>query len=87
MDWLRAGEALSAGWLTATRLDVSVLPLSAVIEVAASRPAIRRLIGGSGHPYLVLRFAAVEPDGEPRPVTPRLPASTMIEGFDPGQAR
>lgn len=29
IDWLRAGEALSAGWLTATELGIAVLPLSA----------------------------------------------------------
>jgi hypothetical protein len=81
-DWLGAGEALSAAWLTATQIGVSVLPLSAVIEVAAGRPAIRRLIGGAGYPYLVLRFAAVEP-GKPRPpFTPRLPAATTVEGLD-----
>ncbi len=33
LDWLRAGEALSAAWLTAIELEVSVLPLSATIEV------------------------------------------------------
>ena len=32
VDWLRAGEALSAAWLTATELGLSVLPLSATIE-------------------------------------------------------
>jgi hypothetical protein len=31
VDWLRAGEALSAAWLTATELAVSVLPLSATV--------------------------------------------------------
>jgi nitroreductase len=41
LDWLRAGEALSAGWLTATELGVSVLPLSATVEVTAARQAMR----------------------------------------------
>jgi hypothetical protein len=78
-DWLAAGEALSAGWLTATELDVSVLPLSIVVEVADSRAAIRRLLGQSGHPYLVLRFAAVDPAGDKSPRTPRLPVDAIIE--------
>lgn len=26
LNWLRAGEALSAGWLTATERGVSILP-------------------------------------------------------------
>jgi hypothetical protein len=80
-DWLGAGEALSAAWLTATGIDVSVLPLSAVIEVAPGRPAIRRMIGGAGYPYLVLRFAAVEPGGQRPPRAPRLPGTTTVEGL------
>jgi nitroreductase len=80
-DWLGAGEALSAGWLTATRLDVSVLPLSAVIEVASARPPIRRMLSGIGYPYLVLRFAAMEPGERRPPPTPRLPGTTTVEGL------
>jgi hypothetical protein len=78
-DWLRAGEALSAGWLTATRLNVSVLPLSAVVAVPAARRAIRRLVGGPVYPYLLLRFAAADEDPPER--TPRLPATTVIDGL------
>jgi nitroreductase len=80
-DWLGAGEALSAGWLTATGLDVSVLPLSSVIEVPAGRPPIRRMMGGAGYPYLILRFAAMDPGDRRPPPTPRLPATTTVEGF------
>jgi hypothetical protein len=82
-DWLGAGEALSAGWLTATQLDVSVLPLSAVIEVAAGHPPIRRMLGGAGYPYLVLRFAVMEPGQRRPPPTPRLPGTTTVEGLRP----
>jgi hypothetical protein len=81
-DWLRAGEALSAGWLTAIRLDVSLLPLSSVIEVAEGRPPIRRIMGTAGYPYLVLRFAAADPGGPP-PATPRLPGGSTVEGLGP----
>ena len=49
------------GWLTATALLVSVLPLSIVVEVAGSREMIQRLMGGYELPYLVLRFAAADP--------------------------
>jgi hypothetical protein len=78
-DWLAAGEALSAGWLTATHLDVSVLPLSSVVEVASSRDMIRRLLGRSGFPYLVLRFAARNPADDRSLPTPRMPAEATIE--------
>ncbi len=80
-DWLRAGEALSAGWLTATRLDVAVLPLSAVVAVPAARRIVRRLTGGSGCPYLVLRFAAADDGAQPPGRTSRLPAGTVVEGL------
>jgi hypothetical protein len=75
-DWLMAGEALSAGWLTATALDVAVLPLSVVTEVAGSRNRIRGLLDWSGYPHLVLRLASGVDDDAPR--TPRLPATAVV---------
>ncbi|GID90658.1 Acg family FMN-binding oxidoreductase [Amorphoplanes digitatis] len=79
LGWLRAGEALSAAWLTAAEHGVSVLPLSATIEVAATRECLRHLLADLGHPHLVLRFGAPDPaDGAP-PHTPRLPTSQIIE--------
>jgi hypothetical protein len=33
VDWLNAGRALSAAWLTATDAGVSVLPVSSAVEV------------------------------------------------------
>jgi hypothetical protein len=78
VNWLTAGEALSAGWLTATELGVSVLPLSVVVEVAGSRDMIQRLLGGYELPYLVLRFAAADPHADGVPRTPRLPSEATI---------
>jgi nitroreductase len=79
LDWLRAGEALSAAWLTATERGVSVLPLSATVEVAGTRQAMRRLVAALGHPYLVLRFGTIDPDDAGPPHAPRLPADQIIE--------
>jgi len=79
LDWLRAGEALSAAWLKATELGISVLPSSASIEVAATRETIRHLLSDLGHPYLVLRFGVLEPDTAGLPRTPRLPAGQTVE--------
>ena len=76
--WLAGGEALSAGWLTATRIGVSVLPLSVVVEVATSRDAISRALGWAGYPYLVLRFATTN-DEPPTTRTPRLPAGQTVD--------
>jgi len=59
---------------------VAVLPLSAVVAVPDARGAIRRLIGGSGWPYLVLRFASAPDDAAPGR-TPRLPPPAVVEGL------
>jgi nitroreductase len=78
-DWLRAGEALSAGWLTAVELGVSVLPLSAPIEVRETRQAIQIMIGSVGYPYLLLRLGTVDPADPGLQHTPRLPVDQIVE--------
>jgi nitroreductase len=78
-DWLRAGEALSAAWLTATELGVSVVPLSATVEIPATRLALRQLLSGLGEPHLVLRLGHPDPDQAGPPHTPRLPSAQTIE--------
>jgi nitroreductase len=77
-DWLRAGEALSAAWLTATAQGVSLLPFSAPIEVGGAREVVRRLVAGLGHPYMAVRLGTATPDGEAAR-TPRLAADQIIE--------
>lgn len=79
IDWLRAGEALSAGWLTATMRGAAVLPYSAPIEVIASRQAIRAMIASVGYPYLLLRLGRTDPAAHPAPHAPRLPAEQTID--------
>ncbi|WP_426513159.1 nitroreductase [Dactylosporangium sp. McL0621] len=74
-DWLRAGEALSAGWLTATAAGVSVLPLSAAVEVVATRQAVQIMIGCVGYPYLLLRLGRAT---APPPGPQRDPAAQVI---------
>lgn len=78
-SWLRAGEALSAAWLTATRLGVSVLPLSEVIEVEGTRQALRQLLAGLSFPYLVLRLGIADPVHAGPPHTPRIPANQVVD--------
>ncbi|MEU4419923.1 nitroreductase [Actinoplanes sp. NPDC024001] len=56
IDWLHAGEALSTGSLVATSLGVSVLPLSAPVEHADARQALRRTAPEVRFPYLMLRL-------------------------------
>src|SRR4029450_977102 len=79
LDWLRAGEGLSAGWLPATEIGVSILPLSATIEIAATRQAMRALLASTGRPYLVLRLRTTDPAHPGPPHTPRLPADPLME--------
>ncbi|WP_199517314.1 Acg family FMN-binding oxidoreductase [Nucisporomicrobium flavum] len=79
LDWLRAGEALSAVWLKATELGISVLPFSSTTEVTATRETIRHLLSGLGHPYLFLRFAVLGPDTAGPPNTPRRPTGQTTE--------
>jgi hypothetical protein len=79
-DWLCAGEALSAAWLTATTIDVSVVPLSGVVEVAATWHTLRHLLAGLGHPYLALRLGIADPEQHgPPPRTPRLAVAQVID--------
>jgi hypothetical protein len=59
--WLYAGEALSAGWLTATELGVRLLPMFAAAEVDSTRQILRRRLPPLTEPFLVLRFGVVDP--------------------------
>jgi hypothetical protein len=78
-DWLRAGEALSAGWLTATERGISVMPLSAPVEVMGTRETMRRLLSFLNHPFLVLRLGTVDPADTDTPRAPRRPADQIIQ--------
>lgn len=77
--WLRGGEGLSAGWLTATEAGVSLLPLSAAVEVETTRQVLRRLLSHLGEPYLVVRLGIAEAGHGGPPHTPRLPSTQTVE--------
>lgn len=79
VSWLRSGEALSAAWLTATTLGVSVVPLSDVVEVAYTRQRLRHLLAGLGCPHLVLRLGIADPEPAGYVHTPRLD-TTPVDG-------
>jgi PIN domain nuclease of toxin-antitoxin system len=78
LNWLRAGEALSAGWLTATGRGVSFQQHCAPIDRITTRQALRALIAGTGYPYLLLRLGTIDPAdaGMPRP-----PVDQIIERY------
>ncbi|GIH21101.1 Acg family FMN-binding oxidoreductase [Rugosimonospora africana] len=81
LGWLDAGQALSALWLAATVWDVSVMPLSAPIEIPSTRQAVRATLSGIGYPYLVLRFGTTGDGKGPAP-TPRIPPDRIITTED-----
>ncbi|MFD2768167.1 Acg family FMN-binding oxidoreductase [Micromonospora eburnea] len=78
-NWLRAGEGLSSAWLTATRLGVSVVPLSGVVELEGTRLTVRRLLAGLGYPYLTLRLGLQDPAHAGPPHTPRLATEEIVD--------
>lgn len=63
----------------ATRLGASVLPLSAVVEVATTRTALRRLIADLGWPYPVLRLGIADPDHAGPAHAPRLGTAQIVD--------
>jgi hypothetical protein len=75
--WLYAGEALSAGWLTATELGVRVVPLIAAGNGDGTRQVLRRLLPPLSTPFLVLRFGTVDPI-HPGPHKPRPSAAQVV---------
>jgi hypothetical protein len=60
-------------------LGISVLPLSATVEVAGTRETMRRMDSGPGYPYLLPRLGTTEPDEPRHDRTPRLPAAQLID--------
>jgi hypothetical protein len=77
--WRHPGEALSAVWLTATAAGVSVVPLSATIEIAMTRETLRRIIAGLGYPYLVMRWGIVDDSHAGPAHTPRMPPAQTVD--------
>ncbi|MFV2020680.1 HAD-IC family P-type ATPase [Micromonospora sp. LOL_023] len=78
-SWLAAGEALSASWLTATELGISVVPLSGAVEATSTRQTLRHILAELGHPYLVLRLGIASPDHAGPPHTPRMPTAQVVD--------
>lgn len=81
-DWLRAGEALNAVWLSATEHGAALLPLSSPVEVPFTRRELGRIIGGVGYPYLVVRLGTLEADHHGPERTPRLPVDQIVDVVD-----
>jgi nitroreductase len=77
LSQLRAGEAMSAVLLQATRMGLASCPLSQPLEVASTRRLLRdEVLGGTLSPQLVLRLGYPQPS--PLPATPRRLVNEII---------
>ncbi|GAB3837826.1 Acg family FMN-binding oxidoreductase [Dactylosporangium cerinum] len=82
-NWVAAGEALSDVWLTLTVRGLAASPISEVVEVLPVRVALRRLLGGVGHPAIAMRIGTPVDGIEPVPATIRRSGTDTVGS--PGQ--
>ena len=78
-DVLRCGEALSAVLLGCTMAGLATCTLTHMIEVAPSREIVRKLIGQTGLPQLLIRIGQKPEDEPDLPATPRRPLTEVFE--------
>lgn len=78
VDRLRAGEALSAVLLSATRAGLATTPLSQATEVDAARETMRRVVRIPEHPQLVLRVGWPATRAADLPDTPRRDLASVL---------
>ncbi|MDO9498180.1 MAG: hypothetical protein Q7J48_20920 [Nocardioides sp.] len=78
-SWLLAGQALSQMWLAATVDGLSVVPLSQVIELPATRESLRHeVLGGLTRPQIITRIGWQEIGRSELPRTPRRPVDEVL---------
>jgi nitroreductase len=79
-DWVRAGMALSALLLVATRDGLAAQPIGQVTDVPAERARLRHHLGLVGVPQLVLRMGVAAPAHGL--VSPRRPLEDVLQWSD-----
>lgn len=78
-SWIRAGESLSALWLSAVRDGLSVVPLSQVIEVSETRNALQhQVLGDLAVPLLLARIGWLPISRSQLAPTPRRPLDDVL---------
>jgi hypothetical protein len=83
VDRLRAGEALSAVLLTATRNGLASDPISQPLEVADTRDELRRVcLDNRAEPQVLVRLGWAPISAEPVPPTGRRPVEETTDRFD-----
>ncbi len=79
-SWLHAGQALSALWLAAVGAGVSMVPLSQVTELNATRLALRYdVMFGSMEPQILARMGWLETGRAELRRTPRRPLDDILD--------
>lgn len=79
LEYLQAGEALSAALLEATMAGYATCPLTHVTEVPASRDIVRTLVGPSHlQPQALIRVGTATRE-DPLPPTPRRGVQDVLE--------
>lgn len=82
--WLQAGESASAVLLAATAGGLATCPLTEPLELPQVRERIRTdLLGGFGHPQLIIRTGWAATSAEPVPATPRLSLDSVLRPLEP----
>jgi nitroreductase len=80
---LRAGEATSLLLLTATALGMATCPVTEVLEVGATRDAVRtEVFGVDAFPQMLIRVGWAAANADPLPSTPRRALSDVVETLD-----
>ncbi|WP_327150749.1 Acg family FMN-binding oxidoreductase [Nocardia sp. NBC_01329] len=78
LDWLRAGEALSAVLLECTAAGLATCPLTHITEVPVSRRTIANLLHEPAAPQVVVRVGTA-PTSAAQPPTPRRTVGDFLE--------
>ena len=83
VDQLRAGEALSAVLLAATRFGLATDPISQPLEVAATRGQLRAsVLGDAAEPQVLLRLGWAPMSTTPVPPTGRRALADTLDRLD-----
>jgi hypothetical protein len=84
VDWLHAGETLSAMWLQATLTGLSLVPVSQVIEVPGTRRTLGELLlRGNGHAQVLARIGWQEIGRRTLVRTPRRSLDDVLVEAEP----
>jgi nitroreductase len=80
---VRAGEALSAVLLTATRLGLATDPISQPLELEDTRAELRRVcLGNRAEPHVLVRLGWAPVSAAPVPTTGRRPVADTVDAYD-----